>query len=66
MLKLSVLPVLFFAAFFSGSNQPTALSETPVTEQEAIKPLKTGAEQTEKYLPYLKGKRIGIVGNKPR
>lgn len=26
-------------------------------------PLQTGADQTEKYLPYLKGKRIGILGN---
>jgi uncharacterized protein YbbC (DUF1343 family) len=25
--------------------------------------IRTGADQTEKYLPYLKGKRIGIVGN---
>jgi uncharacterized protein YbbC (DUF1343 family) len=29
----------------------------------AGKALKTGAEQTEKYLSYLKGKRIGILGN---
>ncbi|HEY0677541.1 MAG TPA: DUF1343 domain-containing protein, partial [Chitinophagaceae bacterium] len=26
-------------------------------------PIKTGADQTEKYLPLLKGKRIGILGN---
>ncbi|MXV52630.1 DUF1343 domain-containing protein [Pedobacter sp. HMF7647] len=25
--------------------------------------IKTGADQTEKYLPYLKGKRIGLLGN---
>jgi uncharacterized protein YbbC (DUF1343 family) len=25
--------------------------------------IKTGADQTEKYLPYLQGKRIGILGN---
>lgn len=25
--------------------------------------LRTGAEQTEKYLPYLKGKKVGIVSN---
>src|SRR5690606_26522134 len=25
--------------------------------------IKTGADQTEKYLSYLKGKRIGILGN---
>ncbi len=26
-------------------------------------PLKTGAEQTDKYLPYLKGKRVAILAN---
>jgi uncharacterized protein YbbC (DUF1343 family) len=26
-------------------------------------PIKTGAEQTEKYLPYLKGKRVAILAN---
>ncbi len=31
------------------------------TEQKA--PIKTGAEQTEKYLPLLKGKRVGMVVN---
>jgi len=27
------------------------------------KPIRTGAEQMEKYLPYLKGKRVAILGN---
>src|SRR4051794_37287622 len=29
----------------------------------AVAALKTGAEQTSKYLPYLKGKRVAILGN---
>lgn len=29
----------------------------------AAKPLRTGAEQTEKYLPLLKGKRVAIMAN---
>ena len=33
--------------------------KTPTSRSEII----TGADQTEKYLPYLKGKRIGIVAN---
>lgn len=33
---------------------------TTLTAQEAIR---TGAEQTEKYLPLLKGKRVGILAN---
>lgn len=42
--------------------QPQA---NPVNSIEAVPEasIKTGAEQTEKYLPYLKGKRIGILGN---
>jgi uncharacterized protein YbbC (DUF1343 family) len=30
---------------------------------KANKPIKTGAEQTEKYLPYLKGKRVAMLAN---
>lgn len=37
--------------------QPTSKTETSATG------IKTGAEQTEKYLPLLKGKRVGILGN---
>lgn len=32
-------------------------------ETPAAKPLRTGAEQTEKYLPLLKGKRVAIMAN---
>ncbi|WP_316842380.1 DUF1343 domain-containing protein [Pedobacter gandavensis] len=35
------------------------LSKTKVQENE----IRTGAEQTEKYLPYLQGKRVGMVVN---
>jgi uncharacterized protein YbbC (DUF1343 family) len=30
---------------------------------EAKKPIQTGADQTEKYLPYLKGKRVAMLAN---
>ena len=30
---------------------------------DAAKEIRTGADQTEKYLPYLKGRKIGIVSN---
>lgn len=33
------------------------------TAYNAPKEIRTGADQTEKYLPYLKGKKIGIVSN---
>jgi len=39
--------------------------ETPLKEKNdpAATTIKTGAEQTEKYLPLLKGKRVGMVVN---
>jgi uncharacterized protein YbbC (DUF1343 family) len=44
-----------------------AISNLKVTAQTALKSntrgIITGADQTKKYLPYLKGKRIGIVAN---
>ncbi|MDB5229916.1 MAG: hypothetical protein JWN76_721 [Chitinophagaceae bacterium] len=43
---------IFFYSSFKKSVGITAKAE-----------IKTGAEQTGKYLPYLKGKRIGILGN---
>jgi uncharacterized protein YbbC (DUF1343 family) len=48
--------------FFSGScaNQQSAPAGSTNNRTAAIK---TGAEQTERYLPYMQGKRIGILGN---
>jgi uncharacterized protein YbbC (DUF1343 family) len=53
-----VLVTVLYAAFRQRNALP-ALSALP----PAAGALKTGAEQTEKYLPYLKGKRIAILGN---
>lgn len=50
------LALSMLAVIYSAYKQPAAPSA-------ADKTLKTGADQTEKYLPYLKGKRIGILGN---
>lgn len=55
--KHFLLPaLLLLVLIYSAYKQPAA----PPTDAKA---LKTGAEQTEKYLPWLKGKRIGILGN---
>lgn len=48
------LPLLVLA--YSAYRQPDHTATNGKT-------LQTGAEQTAKYLPYLKGKRIGILGN---
>lgn len=45
------------------SNTPTAKSEGSFTGKQSNKGIITGADQTEKYVPYLKGKRVGMVVN---
>jgi uncharacterized protein YbbC (DUF1343 family) len=53
-----------FFAFFVLFNLCIA-HKNPSTNPVVIKPaeIKTGAEQTEKYLPYLKGKRVALLAN---
>jgi len=56
---LPLFPVLILLAFmYSAYKQP---ADAPVAAQAA--PIKTGADQTEKYVSLLKGKRIAILGN---
>lgn len=59
---------LFIAATACGNNSgktpnnPTEVSKDPVTT-EVFQKLKLGAERTSHYLPFLEGKKIGLVGN---
>ena len=57
---MKFLPPLLvvFLSLFAFRNDP--LPPTATTRKEAIQ---TGAEQTEKYLPYLKGKRVALLAN---
>lgn len=60
-LFLILVPFVFIA-----SMQSVKVSEisTAIEGQKKLNAtIATGAEQTTKYLPYLKGKRIGILGN---
>lgn len=50
-----------FFLFFTFSCTPPQNNIS--TETADAKQILTGADQTEKYLPLLKGKRIGILGN---
>lgn len=50
---------LFGLTFFINPNDPPVKTLLP----EGKGPLKTGAEQTHKYLPYLKGKRVALLAN---
>ena len=55
---------LFFPLILALSifpNRNNLLTENTAVAAKA--PLKTGAEQTEKYLPYLKGKRVAMLAN---
>ena len=58
----SILVIVSCGAFKSPSSLPPTVSNTTgsFSPEEEIK---TGADQTDKYLPYLSGKRIGILGN---
>lgn len=60
----AILSAIFLFSLIAGFTKGV---EYPVpdkkTAQQAKKTIITGAEQTEKYLPYLKGKRVGILAN---
>lgn len=58
MFRIAFLLVALLPIFFLYKN--SAPSSGSVDSDKAIK---TGAEQTEKYVPYLKGKRVGILAN---
>jgi uncharacterized protein YbbC (DUF1343 family) len=45
------------AIIYSSYKQPLPAGDVPPAQ------IKTGADQTEKYVPYLKGKRVAILGN---
>lgn len=57
-MKYIFLLTLSFVISFCGSSRHS--SNNPVDNGKAIK---TGAEQTEKYLPYLQGKRVAMMAN---
>ncbi|MDQ7947538.1 MAG: DUF1343 domain-containing protein [Pedobacter sp.] len=56
MTRLSA--ILFLTLLAMGN-----LKDRSQAEPAPAKGIMTGADQTEKYLPYLKGKRIGLVAN---
>ncbi|QHT70641.1 DUF1343 domain-containing protein [Rhodocytophaga rosea] len=54
---------VFFTLFMVWSLFVPGKNSFPVPAVAKAAPIKTGAEQTEKYLPYLKGKRVAILAN---
>ena len=45
------------------TKQTSSKEEELSTDNAAAKPIVVGADRTEEYLPLLKGKRVGVVGN---
>lgn len=61
MVKSSLVVLLLLTSYFL--QQPRTTTSLKFDPDFAPKPIRTGADQTEKYLPYLKGKKIGILSN---
>ncbi|HMH20145.1 MAG TPA: DUF1343 domain-containing protein [Puia sp.] len=59
-LHLLLSYILVFPGFLLSAGRMNEVSKTPSPVKGGIV---TGADQTEVYLPYLIGKRIGILGN---
>jgi uncharacterized protein YbbC (DUF1343 family) len=55
--------VLFLSLVFITCGYLAFKKPEAAISHFAVAALKTGAEQTSKYLPYLKGKRVAILGN---
>jgi uncharacterized protein YbbC (DUF1343 family) len=60
MIKFFVIGIMT-AATLCSANKQTATTAT--LGYDGVKEIKTGADQTAKYLPYLKGKKVAIVSN---
>jgi uncharacterized protein YbbC (DUF1343 family) len=63
MMKFSVIGVMLIMLSHDASKPTNISSNKPGSALPPNAAIKTGADQTEKYLPYLKGKRIAILGN---
>ena len=58
---MKLFSIIFVAVSFCFCSAQQNHPETKPDEKKGA--LKTGAEQTEKYIPYLKGKRVAIMAN---
>ncbi len=61
---LAIMPFMLAASSFSGAKQQSANnSPAGISGRLAQNDILTGAQQTEKYLPLLKGKRVAMAIN---
>ncbi|HEX2846539.1 MAG TPA: DUF1343 domain-containing protein [Chitinophagaceae bacterium] len=61
-MNIFLTALLVFVSMTPGFKQPAAPTPAP-DDAEARARIIPGADQTEKYIPYLKGKRIAILAN---
>jgi uncharacterized protein YbbC (DUF1343 family) len=59
-MKIAILSLLMLIITGRSTVQH---QRVPASSKAFVKPIVTAADQTEKYVPYLKGKRIGMVVN---
>jgi uncharacterized protein YbbC (DUF1343 family) len=62
-MKFIISILILTVALQNNVNPPGAVSGGSPTVHQNKNSILTGADQTEKYLPYLKGKRIAILAN---
>ncbi|KAI9449988.1 hypothetical protein F5148DRAFT_987316 [Russula earlei] len=62
-MKLFLSLAVVLLSVYAFRSPQTVIADTAVTIPFATKPIITGADQTEKYLPWLKGKRVAILCN---
>lgn len=60
---MRLIPILFSTILAISNIEATAQIASSNQSTSHKSGMITGADQTEKYLPYLKGKRIGLVAN---
>jgi uncharacterized protein YbbC (DUF1343 family) len=63
MRSLSILFILFTALALTAGKLPGNIVDPYPTQKVVKNKIITGADQTEKYLPYLKGKRVAVLAN---
>ncbi|TMI63613.1 MAG: DUF1343 domain-containing protein [Bacteroidetes bacterium] len=63
MKSLSLLFVVLIFNFCGTPHHPAPSTSSSQDETTGKRSLFTGAEQTDKYVPYLKGKRVAIMAN---
>ena len=61
---MRIILTLFLVLAILASNRTAGQNKAPKPQRGTTKGIITGAEQTGRYLPYLKGKRVAMMANR--